>query len=112
MAKSMALVEDGVVVNALWCSDYESETESLKSTDNLVSKVRIGDTFDGAHFYHDGECILTQNEQNALEISNLKDSGEQMSQELSALQGENAALREENAILMECLLEMSEVVYA
>lgn len=112
MAKNMALIEDGVVVGILWYSDYEPETDSLKNIDILSSDVGIGDTFDGSHFYHDGECVLTQNEQNALEISNLKDSGEQVNQELAALKDENASLREENTVLMECLLEMSEVVYA
>lgn len=112
MAKSMVLVEDGIVVNTLWYSNSESETDTLKDVSNLVSKVRIGDTFDGTHFYHNEECILTQNEQNALEISNLKDSSEQLNQELASLKEENASLKEENMVLMECLLEMSEVVYA
>jgi len=31
---------------------------------------------------------------------------------IAALEEDNAALREENALLMECILEMSEIVYA
>lgn len=33
-------------------------------------------------------------------------------EKIAALEAENAAIREENAMLMECLLEMSEIVYA
>ena len=57
MAKSMALVENGVVVNVLWCSDRELETETLIDTADLP--VAIGDSYESGKFYHDGEEVLT-----------------------------------------------------
>ena len=57
MAKSMALVENGVVVNILWCSDRESETETL--IDTADRPVAIGDSYESGKFYRDGEEVLT-----------------------------------------------------
>lgn len=57
MAKSMALIENGVVANMLWCSDSQSETASLiNSADRPVA---IGDTYSNGKFYRDGAEILT-----------------------------------------------------
>lgn len=57
MAKSMALVENGVVVNILWCSDRESETETL--IDTADRPVAIGDSYESGKFYRNGEEVLT-----------------------------------------------------
>ena len=57
MAKSMALVENGVVVNVLWCSDRESETETLIDTEDRP--VAIGDSYESGKFYRNGEEVLT-----------------------------------------------------
>jgi len=57
MAKSMALIENGVVTNMLWCSDSEPETESL--IDPADRPVGIGDTYSDGKFYRDGVEILT-----------------------------------------------------
>lgn len=57
MAKSMALVDNGVVVNILWCSDRESETETL--IDTADRPVAIGDSYESGKFYRDGEEVLT-----------------------------------------------------
>lgn len=57
MAKSMALVENGVVVNVLWCSDRESETETL--IDTADRPVAIGDSYESGKFYRNGEEVLT-----------------------------------------------------
>lgn len=57
MAKSMALIENGTIVNMLWCSDSQPETESLiNPTDRPVA---IGDTYSDGKFYRDGVEILT-----------------------------------------------------
>lgn len=57
MAKSMALIENGIIVNMLWCTDSEQETESLiHPADHPVA---IGDTYRGGKFYRDGTEILT-----------------------------------------------------
>ena len=57
MAKSMALVANGVVVNVLWCSDRESETETL--IDTADRPVAIGDSYERGKFYRNGEEVLT-----------------------------------------------------
>ena len=57
MAKSMALVDNGVVVNVLWCSDRESETETLIDTEDRP--VAIGYSYESGKFYHNGEEVLT-----------------------------------------------------
>ena len=57
MAKSMALIENGIIVNMLWCSDSEPETASLiNPTDRPVA---IGDTYSNGKFYRGGVEILT-----------------------------------------------------
>ena len=70
MAKNMARVEDGLVVNIEWCSDKQAQTETLI---NLADRpVAIGDTYDGSDFYRDGEKVLTPLEQAQAEIEDMK----------------------------------------
>ena len=57
MAKNMALVENGIVSNILWCADREPETDSL--IDTADRPVGIGDTYTDGKFYRDGAEILT-----------------------------------------------------
>ena len=57
MAKSMALVDNGVVVNILWCSDREPETEAL--IDTADRPAAIGDSYESGKFYRNGEEVLT-----------------------------------------------------
>ena len=57
MAKSMALIEDGVITNMLWCSDSEPETDSL--IDPGDRPVGIGDTYSDGKFYRDEAEVLT-----------------------------------------------------
>ena len=57
MAKNMALVENGIVVNVLWCSDRALETETLIGTADRP--VGIGDTYTDGKFYRDGAEVLT-----------------------------------------------------
>ena len=57
MAKSMARIENGVVVNVEWCSDRTSETDTLKNIEDRL--IELGDTYSEGKFYRDGEEILT-----------------------------------------------------
>ena len=57
MAKSMALIENGTIVNMLWCSDSEPETDILLDPAGLP--VAIGDTYSNGKFYRGGVEILT-----------------------------------------------------
>ena len=56
MAKNMARIENGVVVNVEWCPDNTAETKSLKDMHDLP--VVIGDTWKDGKFYRDVEEIL------------------------------------------------------
>lgn len=66
MAKTMARIENGVVVNMLWFSDREPQTDTLIAVADRP--VGIGDTYDGSDFYRDGERILSAQEQAAQEV--------------------------------------------
>ena len=85
MAKNMALVSDGVVINVLWCSDKAAQTDTI--IDPAGRPVGIGDTYSGGKFYRSGVEVLTP---------------------LEEAQAEIAALREEKAD-MQAALEMLEV---
>ena len=70
MAKNMARIENGLVVNIEWCSDRQAQTDTLI---NLGDRpVAIGDTYDGSDFYRDGEKVLTPLEQAQAEIEDMK----------------------------------------
>ena len=86
MAKNMALVSDGVVVNVLWCSDKAVQTGTL--IDPAGRPVGIGDTYSDGKFYRDGKEVLTPLESAMAE-------NEQLKTENSALMGEMANLIEE-----------------
>ena len=70
MAKNMARIENGLVVNIEWCPDRQAQTESLISLADRP--VAIGDTYDGTDFYRDGEKVLTPLEQAQAEIADMK----------------------------------------
>lgn len=57
MAKTMAALENGDVVNMIWCSDSQSETDTLKNVNDRP--VGIGDTYADGKFYRDDAEILT-----------------------------------------------------
>ena len=72
MAKNMARIENGLVVNIEWCSDKQAQTETLI---NLADRpVAIGDTYDGSDFYRDGERVLTPMEEAQAEIKDMKNA--------------------------------------
>ena len=64
MAKSMARIENGVVVNVEWYSDRTSETDTLKNIEDRL--IEVGDTYSNGKFYRDGEEILTTADKLAL----------------------------------------------
>lgn len=57
MAKTMALLDDGTVINVLWCSDSEPETFTLKNSGDYP--VAIGDTYTDGRWLRDGVELLT-----------------------------------------------------
>lgn len=60
MAKTMAVITDGVVTNMIWCSDYTPESDVRK--DPGECQVGIGDTYSDGEWYRDGAKILTPSE--------------------------------------------------
>ena len=61
MAKSMARIENNIVINIEWCSDEVIETESfINIEDRLIS---IGNTYTNGKFYDENNNeILTEKE--------------------------------------------------
>ena len=58
MAKNMARLVDGVVVNLEWCSDSEPETEELREYDGYA--IRIGDSWEDGKWMRGGAAVLTE----------------------------------------------------
>ncbi len=85
MAKPMASVENGLVVNMEWCSDNTPESDALK--DPQGRPVMVGDTYENEKFYREGREILTPLEQARADSA--------------ALSAQNAALVEDMASLVE-----------
>lgn len=60
MAKTMARLENGVVVNIEWLSDRTAETDCLKEAFDYP--VEIGDTYSEGRYYRNGEVVLNNTE--------------------------------------------------
>ena len=58
MAKNMARLADGVVVNLEWCSDSEPETAELREYKGYA--IRIGDSWEDGKWMRDGAAVLTE----------------------------------------------------
>ncbi len=71
MAKTMAALEDGVVVNIIWCSDAQEETDALKGPGERP--VGIGDTYADGKWYREGMEILTPLEDAQAEAAALRE---------------------------------------
>ena len=67
MAKAMVLLEDNVIVNLLWCSNSEEETDTLKEVGDY--ELNIGDTFEDGKWYRDGSELLTPLEEAELKAA-------------------------------------------
>ena len=67
MAKAMVLLEDNVIVNLLWCSNSEEETDTLKEVGDY--ELNIGDTFEDGKWYRDGSELLAPLEEAELKAA-------------------------------------------
>ena len=72
MAKSMALIESGIVVNMLWCSDNAKPTDSL--IDIADRPVGVGDAYTDGKFYRDGAEVLTELEALKAELADAREA--------------------------------------
>ena len=68
MAKNMARIENGVVVNVEWLPDRAVETDTLKEMRDIPAG--IGDTWENGKFYRDGVEVISrvQDMENALAV--------------------------------------------
>ena len=80
MAKNMALLEQGAVINLLWCSDNEPETERL--VDCGERPVCLGDSYTNGKFYRDGQAVLSEAEALRAQNAQLLDAMAQMVEEV------------------------------
>ena len=80
MAKNMALLEQGAVINLLWCSDQEPETERL--IDCGERPVCLGDSYTNGKFYRDGQAVLSEAEALRAQNAQLLDAMAQMVEEV------------------------------
>lgn len=69
MAKPMAVVNDGVVSNIIWCSDSEPETDTIINPADRP--VAIGDTYSDGKFYRGGVEVLTPLEDAQAQLESL-----------------------------------------
>ncbi len=60
MAKNMARLVDGVVVNLEWCSDSEPETAELRAYEGY--SIHVGDTWEDGKWMRGGAAVLTEAE--------------------------------------------------
>lgn len=70
MAKTMEVIDAGIVINTIWCSDYTPETDICKDPGDRP--VGIGDTYSDGKWYRDGVEILTPLEQAQKELADLQ----------------------------------------
>ena len=61
-ATNFAIIENGIVKNTIWGNIYNAEDfPNAVQIDDLA--VQAGNTYDGEHFYRDGERVKTIAEQ-------------------------------------------------
>lgn len=84
MAKTMAVLTDGTVINVVWCADSEPETDTMKNPGERA--VGIGDTYTDGKWYRDGAEILTPLEQALAEAAALREQLADMTEALTILE--------------------------
>ncbi len=72
MAKNMARLEDGTVINVEWVSDETVETDTFVNLGDVPAM--IGDTYTDGAFYRDGEKVLTALEQLRAELEDMRNA--------------------------------------
>lgn len=81
MAKTMARLENGVVVNFEWVADSVAETETLKNVYSL--QVDIGDTYANNNFYRNGIEVVTHKQRMCNVLANYEKALSEIEEKLS-----------------------------
>lgn len=82
MAKNMALLENGLVANILWCSDLESETDGMVAYGEIP--VKVGDTYSAGKFFRDGQEVLSEKDRLRVQNEELIETMAQMVEDIYA----------------------------
>lgn len=72
MAKSMARIRNGVVVNIEWHNDQAVQTDTL--VDFNDRPVLVGDAYADGIFYRDDKKVLTQFEELIQELNDMREA--------------------------------------
>lgn len=72
MAKNMARIDSGIVINIEWWGDSTEDTETLISV--CDRPVAAGDSYEGGKFYRDGVEVLTPMEEAQAEIADMQNA--------------------------------------
>ena len=83
MAKPMAVVNNGVVSNIIWCTDNTPETGTWVNCDNRP--VAIGDTYADGKFYRDGTEVLTPLEDAQAQLESLSAQNAELLDAMAAM---------------------------
>lgn len=83
MAKSMAVVNNGVVTNIIWCTDNTPQTATWLNCDDR--SVAIGDTYTDGKFYRDGTEVLTPLEDAQAQVESLSAQNAELLDAMAAM---------------------------
>ena len=83
MAKSMAVVNNGVVTNIIWCTDNTPQTATWLNCDDRP--VAIGDTYADGKFYRDGTEVLTPLEDAQAQLESLSAQNAELLDAMAAM---------------------------
>lgn len=83
MAKSMAVVNNGVVTNIIWCTDNTPQTATWLNCDDRP--VAIGDTYTDGKFYRDGTEVLTPLEDAQAQLESLSAQNAELLDAMAAM---------------------------
>lgn len=103
------VVNDGTMTS-VETDFFDGKCNSFIEGYRLVPNGKTWTRDDGEIF--DGEMICPFNDYSELEEAQKLYEEQQKNKRIKNLEESNAALKKENAMLLECVLEMSEIVYA
>lgn len=99
-----AIVEKGIVTNVIWL--YSGNAADFPSAVPCRDiPVAIGDTYDGEHFYRDGEQVVSM-------LTAAQQEVQTMQEELPVLKAQIQAISDRNDFIEDCIAEMAATVYA